>query len=271
MTSQVFRALFLFATLCIASAIPPPVKPSDGNEPHKVAPTNIIICIDTSGSMAGLIGNAIKNFNTEILDSQKKLFSNAVDINGNVPPEDLALMTLIRFSGQEDIRVVFQDMRIQDVKNLDPSEWQAEGSTALRDTIIFADRLELKNKDRKTLIFYITDGDDTSSSEGSLATVREIFKKYERSQENMANATVAYFTGSNQDAVQNGADMGINGSTALTFEDGSMEYVMAGISDLIEMSVDAASFESVASVTDEMRWNAMHGEEQTDAGQSDEM
>ncbi len=221
--------------------------------------------------MVDLIENAIKIFNTEILDSQKKLFSNAVDINGNLPPEDLALMTLIRFSGQEDIRVVFQDMRLQDVKNLDPSEWQADGWTALRDTIIFADRLELKNKDRKTLKFYITDGDDTSSSTGSLETVREIFKKYERSQENMANATVAYFIGSNQDAVQNGADMGIRASTVLTYEDGSIRSVMAGISDIIEMSVIEASFDSVASVTDEMRRNAMHGEEQTATGQSDEI
>ena len=44
-------------------------------------PTNIVICIDTSGSMADTIANAIKNFNTEILDTQKKLFSNAVDVN----------------------------------------------------------------------------------------------------------------------------------------------------------------------------------------------
>jgi uncharacterized protein YegL len=259
MTCHATRAIFLFAIICAASGILPAApKPTQTHEPQqRVVPTNIIICIDTSGSMEDAIANAIKNFNTEILDTQKKLFSNAVDINGEVPPEDLALITLIRFSGRDDIRVVFQDVRIQDAKHLDPSEWVAEGMTALRDTIIFADRLNRRN-DRKTLMFYITDGDDTDSSRESLDKVRRIFKRYEESQANAANATIAYFIGSNQDAVQNGAGMGLAQARSMSFSDASVEYMMDSISDVIEMSVrDSAA---VPDFSDGMRRRAMNGE-----------
>ena len=259
MTCHATRAIFLFAIICAASGILPVApKPTHTHEPQqRVVPTNIIICIDTSGSMEDTIANAIKNFNTEILDTQKKLFSNAVDINGEVPPEDLALITLIRFSGRDDIRVVFQDVRIQDAKHLDPSEWMAEGATALRDTIIFADRLNRRN-DRKTLMFYITDGDDTDSSRESLDEVRRIFKRYEESQANAANATIAYFIGSNQDAVQNGADMGLGQARSMSFSDESVDSVMLSISDVIEMSVrDSAA---VPDFSDGMRKRAMNGE-----------
>lgn len=260
MTCHATRAIFLFAIICAASGILPAVpKPTHTLEPQqRVVPTNIIICIDTSGSMEDAIANAIKNFNTEILDTQKKLFSNAVDINGEVPPEDLALITLIRFSGRDDIRVVFQDVRIQNAKHLDPSEWVAEGMTALRDTIIFADRLMNRRNDRKTLMFYITDGDDTDSSRESLDEVRRIFKRYEESQANAANATIAYFIGSNQDAVQNGADMGLGQARSMSFSDESVDSVMLSISDVIEMSVrDSAA---VPDFSDGMRKRAMNGE-----------
>ena len=259
MTSHATRAVFLFAIICAASGILPAVpKPTNTHEPQqRVVPTNIVICIDTSGSMADTIANAIKNFNTEILDTQKKLFSNAVDVNGEVPPEDLALITLVRFSGRDDIRVVFQDVRIQDAKHLDPSEWMAEGATALRDTIIFADRLNRHNG-RKTLMFYITDGDDTDSSRESLDEVRRIFKRYEESQVNPANATIAYFIGSNQDAVQNGADMGLQQARSMSFSDASVEYAMEGISEVIASS--ARSVSVIADFSDQMRRRAMNGE-----------
>jgi hypothetical protein len=255
-------ALCLLAMFCIASAIVPAIKPSDTNEPQKVAATNIIICIDTSASMASTIENAIKNFNTEILDSQKRLFSNAVDIAGAVSPEDLALMTLIRFSGREDIRVVFQDVRIQDVSYLLPGEWRASGMTALRDAIILADGLQLKSSNRKTLVFYITDGGDTDSSRQSLAEVRKIFKKYDDSQQNnMANATIAYFLGSNQDAVQNGAGMGLHSATTLSYADSQVKFGMKSVASIIMASVAERSFEILAPVTREMRWRSMHGKE----------
>ena len=260
MTSHATRAVFLFAIICAASGILPAVpKPTHTHEPQqRVVPTNIIICIDTSGSMADTIANAIKNFNTEILDTQKRLFSNAVDVNGEVPPEDLALITLIRFSGRDDIRVVFQDVRIQDAKHLDPSEWMAEGATALRDTIIFADRLMNRRNDRKTLMFYITDGDDTDSSRESLDEVRRIFKRYEESQVHPANATIAYFIGSNQDAVQNGADMGLQQARSMSFSDANVDGAMAGISDVIELSVSRAAV--IADFSDQMRRRAMNGD-----------
>jgi uncharacterized protein YegL len=220
-----------------------------------LVPTNVIICIDTSSSMAPRIEDAIKSFNTEILAPQKQLYSNATDIDGKIPSEDLSLMTLIRFSGRDDIRIVFQDRRIQDVELLDPKAFRANGITALREAIIVADRLQLKYKNRKTLLFIITDGEDNDSSRESEATVREIFERYERSQQNPPTSTIAYFIGSNQDAVREGAKMGLNKGQTLTYSDDKLAQAMRGMADIISKS--AGMRMSIPSITDSIRARAV--------------
>jgi hypothetical protein len=195
----------------------------------KVHPSNIIIAIDKSGSMKRTLGKGIENFNSEILSSQQSVYNNAIDINGVVPTEELCLITLIFFSGRNDINIVFQDVPVQDVKPINPRLYLADGMTALRDTIVLCDQLHLKHPERKTMRFFITDGEDTNS-ESRHGQVKKIFEKYEKSKiENPDFAHSATFIGSNQDAVSKGASMGLHHSSTLTYDDDNIGDVMTSV------------------------------------------
>lgn len=199
----------------------------------KVHPSNIIIAIDKSGSMERTLRKGIENFNSEILRSQQSVYNNAIDINGVVPTDELCLMTLIFFSGREDINIVFQDVPIQDVKPIDPGSYLADGLTALRDTIVLCDQLALKHPERKTMRFFITDGEDTNSVSRHVQ-VKKIFEKYEKSKiENPDFAHSATFIGSNQDAVSNGASMGLHHSSTLTYDDDNIGDVMTSVKRML--------------------------------------
>jgi hypothetical protein len=199
----------------------------------KVHPSNIIIVIDKSGSMERYLQKGIENFNSEILSSQQSVYKNAMDINGVVPTEELCLMTLIFFSGRNDINIVFQDVPVQDVKSIDPNLYVADGMTALRDTIVLCDQLPIRYPHRKTMRFFITDGEDTDSK-AKHQQVKEIFEKYEKSKiENPNCAHSATFIGSNQDAVSQGASMGLHHSSALTYNDNNIGDVMTSVGRML--------------------------------------
>lgn len=201
--------------------------------PKKVHPANVIIAVDTSGSMRDHLKKGIDNFNSEILSSQQSVYANAVDINGVVPENELCLMTLIFFSGSYDIRVVFQDVPVHEVKPIDPALHRADGMTALRDTVVLCDNLKLKYPHRKTMRFFITDGEDTDSK-AFHHEVSEIFAKYERSKvENPDCAQSAIFIGSNQDAVSKGRSMGLHPSSALTYEDDNIGDAMTSVGRML--------------------------------------
>jgi hypothetical protein len=201
--------------------------------PKKVHASNVVIAIDTSGSMRQHLRKGIENFNTEILSSQKKIYADAVDINGVAAPGDLCLMTLIFFSGCHDIRVVFQDVPVQNVEPIDPNLYSADGMTALRDTIVLCDKLKFKFPERKTMRFFITDGEDTDSK-ARHQQVKEIFIKYEKSKiENPDCAHSATFIGSNQDAISQGTSMGLHASSALTYDDDNIGDVMTSVGRML--------------------------------------
>jgi hypothetical protein len=203
------------------------------DEPKKVHASNVIIAIDKSGSMRPYLRKGIENFNSEILSSQQKIYADAVDIKGIASPGELCLMTLIFFSGSYDIRIVFQDVPVQDVKPIDPDLHNADGMTALRDTIVLCDTLNLKYPERKTMRFFITDGEDTDSK-AKHQQVKEIFAKYEKSKiENPDCAHSATFIGSNQDAVSKGASMGLHASSALTYDDDNIGDAMTSVGRML--------------------------------------
>jgi hypothetical protein len=199
----------------------------------KLHPTNTIIAIDTSGSMRDHLKKGIENFNSEILASQQSVYEDAVDINGVVPTKELCLMTLVLFSGSSNIRVIFQDVPIHEVKPIDSGLHRADGMTALRDTVVLCDKLKLKYPERKTMRFFITDGEDTDSS-ASHFQVQEIFAKYEKSKlENPDFAHSATFIGSNQDAIALGKSMGLAPSSALTYDDDNIGDAMTSVGRML--------------------------------------
>lgn len=206
---------------------------TDMKQARKVYPSNVIISIDKSGSMEPYLEKGIINFNSEILSSQKKIYADAEDINGIVSPHELCLMTLIFFSSNNDINIIFQDVPIQDVVDIDPNLYKADGMTALRDTIVLCDKLNLKYPERKTMRFFITDGEDTDSI-ASHSEVYDIFTKYEKSKiENPNYAHSATFIGSNQDAISKGKSMGLNPSSALTYDDDNIGDAMTSVGRML--------------------------------------
>ena len=202
-------------------------------EIKKVHASNVVIAIDTSGSMERYLKKGIETFNSEILASQQKIYVDAVDIKGVAAPDELCLMTLIFFSGSHEIHVVFQDAPVQNVTPIDSLLYAARGMTALRDTIVLCDQLKLKYPDRKTMRFFITDGEDTDSK-ASHHQVSEIFAKYENSKiENPDCAHSATFIGSNQDAISKGAQMGLTPSSALTYDDDNIGDAMTSVGRML--------------------------------------
>lgn len=206
---------------------------TNAKETKKVYPSNVIICIDKSGSMQPYLEKGIINFNSEILSSQKKIYQDAEDINGEISSNELCLMTLIFFSSYYDINIIFQDVPIQDVVDIDPKLYKADGMTALRDTIVLCDKLNLKYPERKTMRFFITDGEDTDSK-ATHAQVREIFTKYEKSKITNPNyAHSATFIGSNQDAISKGQSMGLHPSSALTYDDDNIGDAITSVGRML--------------------------------------
>ena len=142
-------------------------------------------------------------------------------------------MTLIFFSGSCDIRTVFQDVPVHEVNPIDPALHNADGMTALRDTIVLCDKIKLKYPHRKTMRFFITDGEDTDSK-AFHSTVREIFAKYEKSKvENPDFAHSATFIGSNQDAISKGQSMGLHPSSSLTYNDDHIGDAMTSVGRML--------------------------------------
>jgi len=204
---------------------------------QKVEPTNIIYAFDVSGSMVDLLPKLVHSYNTEILASQKKTFANAEDINGIVPNNELCYVTLITFAGHCQINVVHKDVCITEMEEIKNGQLVADGMTALRTTIVTIDEMlsTLKYPKRKTMIFILTDGEDTDSLRNhSCAKIKDIFQRYELTKtEDPKHCISATLIGSNQDAVLTGGSMGLPVSNALTFNNENIGDAMSSIGKMI--------------------------------------
>jgi uncharacterized protein YegL len=205
--------------------------------PTPVEPTNLIFGFDTSGSMRQLLPRLKNSFNTEILATHKKTFANAVDINGIVPAHELCYVSMITFSGKDNIDVVFKDVPIQDIEPIGENQLVADGMTALRTTIVFVDNMlsTLRYPGRKTMIFYLTDGEDTDSCrEHTPHAIRTIFQRYEETKLDSPKTCIsATLIGSNQDAVMTGDSMGLPNNCALTFNDDNIDDAMSSVKRMV--------------------------------------
>lgn len=216
----------------------------EGDNRQKVEPTNIIFAFDVSGSMKDLLPKLVRSFNTEILAGQKKMFAGAVDIDGIVPENELCCVSMITFSGRDHIHVLYTDVSITEMEEIKDGELVADGMTALRTTFVFIDNFlkTLKNPGRKTMIFVLTDGDDTDSlREHSPNVVKEIFQRYERSKtQDPKHCISATLIGSNQDAVVTGDSLGLPQTNALTFNDENIGDAMSSIGRMVSRVVSGA-------------------------------
>ena len=229
---------------------------ASGNR-QKVEPTNIVFAIDVSGSMADTLPKLVHSYNTEILATQKKTFANAEDINGIVPDNELCHVTLITFAGHCQINVIHKDVCITEMEEIKNGQLVADGMTALRTTIVTIDEmlLTLKYPDRKTMIFILTDGEDTDSlRKHTCAKVKGIFERYERTKtEDPKHCISATFIGSNQDAIETGGTMGLHQSNTLTFKNDNIGDAISSMGKMISRVITGEECSPCVSQDDRIR------------------
>jgi hypothetical protein len=133
--------------------------------------------------------------------------------------------------------VVFKDVPIQNLEPIPEHQLVAGGMTALRTTIVFVDEMikTLRYPDRKTMIFYLTDGADTDSvDEHSPNMIKNIFQRYEKTKlDNPKTCISATLIGSNQDAVRTGDSLGLPNNCSLTFNDDNIQDAMNSVKRMV--------------------------------------
>ena len=174
----------------------------------------IVCIIDRSGSMATIREDAIGGFNTFLEDQQKV--------------EGEANLTFIQFD--TDYEVVHENLPLMDVPPLNKSTFQPRGSTALLDAIGKTidnvgkrlDNMQEKNKPEKIIVAILTDGEENSSRQYNLQTVKEMIthqrEKYQWE---------FIFLGANQDAFAEASKIGIASEDTFNFDTTSLGVTVA--------------------------------------------
>ncbi len=169
----------------------------------KAGYTHIVLITDESGSMFNVLDDTRGGLN-QLIQDQKK-----------APGE--CTMTLLTFSDRP--RFVFTNENIKDVEFYYPN---ASGFTALYDAIGRAiddtgkwlESLPESDRPEKVIVTIITDGDENSSTEYALSTIKEKIET-QTTQYNWAFT----FIGANQDAILTGVDqLGLASANCLSFD-----------------------------------------------------
>jgi uncharacterized protein with von Willebrand factor type A (vWA) domain len=148
----------------------------------------IVVVLDSSGSMLNLQKDTVTNFNNFIAE-QRKLFDN-IDV------------TLISFADKP--KTVFAGVPISKVKELSLSDYRPDGYTALNDAIGKAlTYLEVKSPSR-AIVCIVTDGGENYSKEYTSTQIKEKIQKLE----NQEGWRFVYLA-ANVDAFSTGAAIGI--------------------------------------------------------------
>ncbi|RYD26349.1 MAG: VWA domain-containing protein [Verrucomicrobiaceae bacterium] len=126
-----------------------------------------------------------------------------------------ATLTLHQFDGAFETN--YQEINIQDAKDLDQSSFVPRGSTALLDAIgqamVSAGERLARNPAEKVVFTIITDGEENSSHE---YTREKIFEMIKHQTEKYNWQFV--FLGANQDAISVGTELGVQANASMTYK-----------------------------------------------------
>lgn len=147
----------------------------------------IVFVIDESGSMGTLQTDVIGGFN--------KLIDDQLEIEGK------ADVTLITFAN--DVKVVLDNVNIEDVDYLTNQNYRPSGGTAMNDAIGTALTKVLREAPEKAIINIFTDGYENVSREFQAHQVKELVKQAE------AKGYQVVFLAANIDEVHVGASFGL--------------------------------------------------------------
>ena len=165
--------------------------------------TEIVCVIDKSGSMGSVTRDSINGFN-EFLKQQQEL-----------PGE--AKFTLILFD--TNYNIICNGINIKDAEPLTNKTYVPSGFTALLDAVGKAidsvgERLSNSlEKPSKVIVAILTDGEENSSKEYSLATIKS---KVEHQQNNYSWEFI--YLGANQDAFAEASKLGIKAYNTFNYD-----------------------------------------------------
>lgn len=173
--------------------------------------TFIAVLLDRSGSMGSVKDETISGFN-HFLKEQREGGDNAI-------------LTLVQFDSR-GIDTVHESEPIKDVPELNDDTYQPRGGTPLLDalgkTITSAGKIlsaiPEENRPDKIVFVVITDGLENASHEYSKSQIKEMIE----------HQTTAYkwqfvYLGANQDAIAEGANIGIAAGMAASYNTASMD------------------------------------------------
>lgn len=165
--------------------------------------TEIVFILDRSGSMLGLEADTIGGFNS-MLAKHKKMEGDAV-------------VSTVLFDDQID--VICDREKIQDVQNITSKEYYVRGCTALLDAVGWAidymsnvQKTLSKSHRAKNVVFIITtDGQENASCKYGYEEVKSLIKKKQK------KGWEFIFMGANIDAAAEAARIGIEEGCAMTY------------------------------------------------------
>jgi hypothetical protein len=178
------------------------------------APTEIVMLLDRSGSMASIVDDMVGGFNA-FMDEQRASNPNA---------------TVSLYQFDDGFETVYVERPLANVGSL---RLVPRGRTALLDAIARSvaetrARIEAKPATERpdTVVFgIITDGHENASREVTHAAVKELIER----QESVDEWTFMYL-GANQDAIEVGQGLGIARERSMTYSTDRTQSAMRGMS-----------------------------------------
>lgn len=184
--------------------------------------THLFFIIDKSGSMQPRVSQVYSGFK-EFIEEQKT-------IGGSDS------VSVVFFNTGSDL--VLDKVPLADVVELEPGTYRPSGCTALYDAMgkVLSRLKEGHAEGEEAILIVITDGEENSSFEFSQQNIRELISETKE-------FVKTVFLGSNQDAVLNGANLGID--VSLDYVDNNLQTAMRGTSAAVNRYRSAGGTESI--------------------------
>lgn len=164
--------------------------------------THISVVLDKSGSMSNVVDDTIGGFNTFLKDQQ--------DVDGE------GTLSLIQFDDQYEVHYDMVNLSVADA--LTRETYVPRSMTALLDAIgktIINTEAKIKSleaKPDKVIFVIVTDGQENSSREYKRDQIMKMVQRKEKE-----DSWEFIYLGANQDAIEEGANMGIRASSSMTY------------------------------------------------------
>jgi uncharacterized protein YegL len=167
------------------------------------------VILDKSGSMSTKVQDVIGGFNLYLDELAKEL---AVDYGFSLTLFDTA------------VEIRYKAVPLAKVAKLDDTTYRPSGNTALFDAIGNTVQTVSTEHFDKTITVIMTDGEENSSREWTLQSIRELI----RSKEAAGNWTFV-FLGANLDAFAQGASLGVPVANSVRYDPANYRDVYASL------------------------------------------